>query len=107
MMQDEPQDAPQPVNEAAHAPLHEETSHALSSPGDMLVTLDFHLPARTVSLAEASAWTEGGLIALPDTGLEADVPITVRNGDRVIAAGRLVRLDDCFGVRIDKTFLRR
>jgi flagellar motor switch/type III secretory pathway protein FliN len=107
MTQDEPQDDTQQAADAEPTPMHAETSHALASPGDMLVTLDFHLPGHTVSLAEASAWTEGGLIALPDTGLEADVPITVRNGDRVIAAGRLVRLDDCFGVRIDKTFLRR
>ena len=93
--------------DAAAPSTQQDTGPDLLSPGDMLVTLDFHLPGRTVSLAEAAAWTEGGIIALPDASLDPDLPITVRNGDRVIARGRLVRLDDCFGVRIDETFLRR
>ena len=79
----------------------------LLSAGDMLVTLEFHLPGRTVPLSEVAEWTRGGLIALPDATLEPAVPITVRNGGRVIAEGHLVRLDDCFGVRIDRTFVRR
>ena len=103
-----------PEGGAPDAPAVESTAEpissaapALLSPGDMLVTLEFHLPGRTVPLSEVAAWTQGGLIALPDAVLEPGVPISVRNGDRVIAEGHLVRLDDCVGVRIDKTFVRR
>jgi flagellar motor switch/type III secretory pathway protein FliN len=77
------------------------------SAGDMLVMLEFHLPGRKVPLSEVANWTQGGLVALPEATLGPSVPITVRNGDRVIAEGHLVRLDDCFGVRIDRTYVRR
>ncbi len=102
-------DMPRPDDEAAaegSTPAPAEQGEFLL-PGDMLVTLEFHLPGRTVPLAEISAWAEGGVVSLPDATLDHDLPITVRNGDRVIASGRLVRLDDCFGVRIDRTFIRR
>ncbi len=110
MTQDEtPSEAhPAPdAGDAASAPAQAGVTHAPVAAGELLVTLEFHLPGKTVSLAEVAAWTEGGLVTLPETEPAENLVVTVRNGDRVIAEGHLVRLDDRFGVRIDRTFVRR
>ncbi len=75
------------------------------SAAELSVALDFFLASRTVPIADVAAWREGGVVALPGTGLEAGVPVTIRNGDAVVAEGHLVMLDDCCGVRITKTFI--
>lgn len=98
---------PTEINEGEAPAAATPNAHRPVAPGEMLVTLEFHLPGRTVPLADIAAWTEGGLVTLPETTPAESPVVTVRNGDRVIAEGHLVRLDDCFGVRIDRTFIRR
>jgi flagellar motor switch protein FliN len=61
------------------------------------VRLDAHVGAATITVAELSALKEGSLLSLDRA---ADAPLDILLDGKVVARGRLVAVDDSFGISI-------
>ena len=109
VVDDTPMDEPvhEPMDEPLDAPVDEPVAEAMPEPAptDLEITVEVHVASLDVPVSDVRNWLSGAVVALPDLTAQDGLPVELRNGNRVIAKGSLVRLDDSYGIMIDNVLL--